>query len=267
MMKKHAVAAIAGAILGATATPTFASTALAQLSNFQIQLVDLNLADGIAPTITFQDLQGGPFVAAESGAPSDVVTDVNVGGVAFGAASSTSARGGASAYSWLSGDPFGTGAGATASASTSHAGVYGASTVWLGDGATYVPFTLSADTRLVITADASASAMSTFGGLQADTWASVFLKLSDATGQDGLSEDRVSAEQVGAPASVPFATTDAHRIEITFENLSGLSMDGIFSGSVDAYSADLSPAPEPGGLALMLSGLGMLAWRGRRRVR
>ncbi len=266
-MQKHAVATIAVAILSTLASPTFASTALAQLSDFQIQLIDLNSADAVGPSVTFQNLQGGTFVAAESGTPSNVVTDVHAGGVPFGPANSTSTHGGGAAYSSLSGDPFGAGANATASASTGVSGAYGASTVWLGDGQVYVPFTLSADTRLVITANASASALSTLAGPDADTWASVFLKLTDGTGQGGVSQDSVSAEQFGTTGASPNATIDAHRIEISFENLSSDSMDGIFSGSVDAYSADLSPVPEPAGMALMLGGLGMLAWRGRRRDR
>jgi hypothetical protein len=137
--------------------------------------------------------------------------------------------------------------------------------VQLGDGALYAPFTLSADTRLVITADASASALSTFGDAQADTWASVFLKLTDATGMGSVSTDTASAEQFAMTGGTPSATVDDHPMTITFENLTGGDLGGIFFGSIDAYAAD--PVPEPGALPLALAGLGLLAWRLRRRAR
>jgi hypothetical protein len=66
--------------------------------------------------------------------------------------------------------------------------------------------------------------------------------------------------------TTPVSTIDVHCIEMSFENVTSASADGVFSGATDACSADLSPVPEPGGLALMLSGLAMLAWQGRRRV-
>jgi hypothetical protein len=107
---------------------------------------------------------------------------VHAGDAPFGRVYSTSTQGATSACSSLSGDSFSAGANATASAFTGLSGVYGVSTVWLGDGQIYVPFTLLAETLLVITANASASATSAFDGPQAHTWASLFLKLTDGTG-------------------------------------------------------------------------------------
>ena len=268
-MQGQALAKIAAAaVVSLAAMPAVASTATASMSDFHIELVDLDPNDGIAPSLTFQNVQGGPFIAAESGAPGNVLTDAHQGGLPFGAGSSSSARGGASALSSFMGDPRAPGAGGTASASaqTGTRGLYGASTVQLGDGAIYAPFTLSADTRLVITADASASALSTFDDPHADTWASVFLKLTDATGAAGVSTDSASAEQfamTGAP------TVDRRQFSLSFENLTSADLGGIFYGSIDAYAADLSPAavPEPGGLPLLAAGVGLLAWRLRRRAR
>ncbi len=261
------MAAIVAALLSAVATPALASTAEAGLADFQIRLVDLDPADGILPSVVFQELEGGAFVAAETGTPPGVVTDALFAGLVFGPAVATSAQGTAAAYAALSGDAFGAGASATASASAKRAGDSGASTVQLGDGGIVVPFTLSAHTRLVITADASASAMSTFDDLHADTWASVFLKLTDGTGQGDAVSDGVSAEQASTLGAPPSATTDAHRIEISFENLAAGAADGLFFGSIDAYSADPAPVPEPAGFATALAALGALAWRLRRRAR
>ncbi len=264
-MRKPALAAIASAILALAAAPACASTASASLSDFHIELVDLAPGDGVAPSLTFQDVQGGPFVAAESGRPQHVITDANQGGTAFGAAASSSTQHGASASASLSGDPFGQpGVAASVSSTSTQAGMYGASTVQLGDGALVMPFTLSAETRLVITADASASALSTFLDPHADTWASVFLKLTDGSGQGSVSMDGLDVEQFAASGP---ASSDAKHIEISFENLTGASLDGLFFGSIDTYAADISPAPEPANAALMAAALGLFAWRATRRAR
>jgi len=270
-MQAQALATIAAAVVSLAAMPAAASTATASMSDFHIELIDLDPADGIAPSLTFQDLQGGSFIAAESGAPGHVLTDVHQGGTPFGAASSHSTRGAASALASFAGDPraAGAGAAATAAAAIGAPGVYGASTVQLGDGAIYAPFTLSADTRLVITADASTSALSTFTDPQTDTWASVFLKLTDATGLGGVSTDTSSVEQFAVSGGTPTATTDHRLMTISFQNLTTGDLGGIFYGSIDAYAADLRPTavPEPAGLPLVAGGLALLAWRMRRRAR
>lgn len=266
-MQGQARATIAAAIVSLAALPAAASTATASMTDFHVELIDLAPNDGITPKLTFQNLQGGSFIAAESGVPGHVLTDTHQGGAPLGAGSSSSMHGAASALARFTGDPFGEGAAATASASTSARGQYGASTVQLGDGAIYAPFTLSADTRLVITADASASALSTFGDAQADTWASVFLKLTDASGMGSVSTDTASAEQFAMIGGTPSATIDDHAMTITFENLTGGDLGGIFFGSIDAYAADPAPVPEPGALPLALAGVGLLAWRLRRRAR
>ncbi|HEY9025398.1 MAG TPA: PEP-CTERM sorting domain-containing protein [Burkholderiaceae bacterium] len=270
-MQGQALATIAAAVVSLAALPAAASTATASMSDFHIELIDLDPADGILPAVSFQNVQGGPFIAAESGSPGHVTTDAHQGGTPFGAGSSSSARGAASALASFAGDPLAAGAGgaANASASTGMRGLYGASTVQLGDGAMYAPFTLSAETRLVITADASASALSTFDDPRADTWASVFLKLTDATGAGSVSTDTASAEQFAMVGGTPTATVDHHLMTLTFENLTGADLGGIFFGSIDAYAADLPAAavPEPGNVALLAAGLGLMGWRLRRRVR
>lgn len=266
-MKHHVAATIAAAASLAVAGPAFASTADATLSNFQITLVDLDTSDGIAPSVVFENFQGGPFVAAESGTTANHFTDVHAGGSPFGDAASTSSQDAATGLAVLAGDAFGAGASVTASASATQLGTYGASTVWLGDGNSYVSFTLSAETRLVITGDASASVMSTINDPSADAWASVFLKLTDYTGLDNVSVGGAEAEQFSTNGAAPFMTTDAHHVEISFDNLDTSSAGGIFFGSVDASTSSLSAVPEPSGLMLALAGLGLLAWKGRTRRR
>ena len=266
-MKHHALAPLAAAILIACCSGASASTAEASLSGLHIQLIDLDATDGIAPSITFQSLQGGSFIAAESGTPANFLTDVHAGGAPFGSASSTSMQGLASAFAALSGDAYGTGAAASASASSSLFGAYGASTVQLGDGGIYSAFTLSPETRLVISGNASASVMSTIDDAHADTWASVFLKLTDFTGVDHQSYGAAEAEQFSTFGATPFTTTDARHIEVSFDNFATSAADGIFFGSVDAAASDLAPSsvPEPAGATLALAGLAVLGLRGRKR--
>ena len=262
-MKHHVVATIAAATLLATANAALASTADANLSNFQIRLVDLNTADGIAPSVVFENFQGGSFVAAESGSSTNRLTDIHVGGVPFGDAASASSLYAASGSASLAGDPFGAGGTVTASSTASRLGTFGASTVWLGDGNNYVSFTLSADTRLVISGDASVSVMSTFDDPSADAWASVFLRLTDYTGVDNASTGGAVAEQFSTLGARPFPITDARHVEISFDNLDTSSVNGIFFGSVDASTSSISTVPEPTGLALF--GIAALAFMGLAR--
>jgi hypothetical protein len=266
---KHRIAApVIAALALAACTHAMASTAEATLSGLKVQLVDLDPTDGITPSIVFQDAQGGTFVAAESGTPAHFVTDLNPGGTVFGQGASVSAQGSASSFASLAGDVFGQGADVKVSASASAFGTYGAGTVQLGDGGMYVTFTLSPETRLVISGDAAASVMSTVNDPDADAWASVFLKLTDFTGVDNASQGGAEAEQFSTGGGRPFATTDARHVEIFFDNSSTSLADGIFFGSVDASTSDISTSavPEAPAAALFtVAGLGFLAF-GRRRA-
>ena len=95
----------------------------------------------------------------------------------------------------------------------------------------------------------------------------MFLKLTDASGLGSVSTATASAEQFAMIGGTPSATIDDHAMTITFENLTGGDLGGIFFGSIDAYAADPAPVPEPGALPLALAGVGLLAWRLRRRAR
>ena len=266
-MKQHLVATVVAVASIAGNGSAIASTAQGSLANFQIQLVDLNASDGIAPSVQFENFQGGTFVAAESGTTAHHLTDLHAGGSPFGDATSNSMQGAASGFAALSGSAFGAGADATARATASQPGTYGASSVWLGDGNNYVSFTLSAETRLVISGDASATVMSTLADPSADAWASVFLKLTDFTGVDHASSGGAEAEQFSTEGGQPFPITDARHVEISFENLDASSANGIFFGSVDAATSSVSAVPEPSGMALFATAaLGLLALR-RKRVR
>ena len=269
-MKTQMAAGIAATILALAAADAVASTATATLSNFKIELFDLNKGSGAPPSVVFQSVQGGTFVAAETGATDaggHLVrsTDEHFGAQPFGNAAANEMDGSSLAFATLAGDPFDGAASVLAFASGSRAGAYSASTVMLGDGASYAPFTLSPETRMVISADASATANSTIDDDFATAWASAFLKLTDETGLGAISYGSVESQQGGTRGGSPFTSSDDERIEVTFDNLGSDSIDGIFFGSIDTYVADIAPVPEPAGTPLILSALALLAWRGRRR--
>jgi hypothetical protein len=273
-MKSQFVVQAVAAALVLWGTSAGASTAQATLSNFHIDLIDLDPGDGIAPSVVFQNYQGGTFVAAEAGSTDahgqqTQTTDIESGAHPFGNAAAFSSQGSAMAFAAIAGNPLEGGANVSTFTSSSQVGAFGGSTVMLGDGGNYVSFTLSADTRLVISGDASASVMSTADDLASDVFASVFLQLTDFTGQGQISYGSASAEQGSTNGASPFTLNDDRHLEVSFENLGSDSADGIFFGSVDTSVSDPAPppVPEPTGSVLMAAALGLLGLIGRRATR
>ena len=78
-MQGQALAIIAAAVVSLAALPAAASTATASMTDFHVELIDLDPNDGITPSLTFQNLQGGSFIAAESGVPGHVHREALVG--------------------------------------------------------------------------------------------------------------------------------------------------------------------------------------------
>ncbi len=265
-MKNPALTVVA-AVIALTATGlASASTASANFSDFHIELIDLDPSDGIAPAVQFEDVQGGSFVAAESGTPADHLTDLHLGGQVFGGANSSATHDAASASAQLNGDAFASGAQAAATASADLRDTYGAASVWLGDGSNVVTFTLTPHTRLVISGDATASVMSTIDDPNADAWASIYLKLTDYTGLDQVSDGGAEAEQFSTDGARPSELVDSRSVEISFDNATADSAGGIFYGAIDVSVSDLSlSVPEPATGALLLSGLGLAGLLRRRR--
>jgi hypothetical protein len=273
-MKKAIVIRIAAAAMLVCWGDARASSASATLSNFRIELIDLQPDDQIDPYVTFQNFQGGTFVSAETGVMDahgvfQRTTDLHMGGSIFGAGLSASTMGSSTASASIAGSPLATGASVSASASSNLAGYYAASTVMLGDGTDSVSFTLSPETRMVISGDASATVSSTLDDDYADAWASVFLSLTDYTGGGQLSFANATAEQGSTHGNAPFSSVDDRHLAVSFENGGSDAVDGIFFGSVDTSTSDIGPpsaVPEPATGALMLAAVGLLACM-RRRLR
>ncbi len=213
------------------------ATATASLTSFSYQLIDLDPADGIAPSLT---LSGQNLIVSAAGFPddsgdSDPSSTLLVPGTAsvnmyYGSASST----------------FGTdGSFATATASNHEAMAVSISR-W--------NFSLSAHTTVIFTAIGSASA-NYEGNMRAFGDAAIFAqyRISPDVGYTTLQDDVfISSGNGGRPLSLSISSSDTE-------------LAGIVGNAASAEAYSLTPVPEPESYAMLLAGVAVLACCGRRR--
>ena len=234
----------AASLLACVGSAHALATATASLSNFQVQVFDLNPLDGIAAAVTFAS---GAQVYAYS---TDVTAVSNYDSNVAGSALSVSALVGnaSSAASTAAGDFFTPGSGPGASASVSVAGL-GAQ----ANGSGYSlqsNFTLTANTLLIFSASTSGvTAARSLAGETAQGYASVNLSSNDNSQYSYGQSYAYVADNSNYTSLNPF-------IQASFVNLTAGDTTGYAYAYAAAYATGgIAPVPEPETFALMLAGM------------
>jgi hypothetical protein len=242
MMSKKALAAAAMAVaaMGAASTAAAQSTASASVSNVNYQLVDLNPYDGIAPSITFGGLPAGANVVlyGDIGYTNPVLSDStsNYGTISVSNASGTSF--------------------AELQETSNRSQVQVFSNSGFASSLTEFSFVLSANTRVIFTADASVvGTIDPAGGnVDANAW------LQLAFPNEAFTNAQIDRAYL--------YTTDGDRsghLLVQLDSAAGLTNGTYAFGTETSASSFAAPVPEPASVAMLLAGLGALAGLQRRR--
>jgi hypothetical protein len=259
------ITALAAAALLAVSAGAQAATASATISNVYIQVFDLNPLDGITAAVTFT---GAAYAAStqaqatsDNGATWSYDSHSDALGLAVPAASAL-AGGAWAAATVVAGDPWtlGVGPGGTANAAAS-----GPSTqAYAWGSALSSGFILTGNTLLVISADTSGVSAAAGAGEYAQGQAEVGLY---TTGSNAQSSYGISYAYVDHTPGYDYAYQSlSPHITASFVNLSGSDLTG--TAYAQAYAKATGAVPEPGTVAMLLSGmlvLGLLAARRARR--
>jgi hypothetical protein len=255
-------AAIAAALVLASAGAIASGTSDATLSDLRIQLVDLDPGDGIAPTVSFDSAGGGSFVAVENTSKWGNGAFANISaGITGGPVGGTASISG----NILSGLKLQTTAYTN---STVENGFESEAFQFLkmADDSP-LPFTLSANTRMVVSGHAVVNAETTL--TKSDILGGeVFLALVDtledafAGKYSGLA---ILTAAAGLQRANPISDHEHADMSISFTNATDASATGLFSVAVLASADTLVPVPEPGSGGLMVAGLGLVGLMLRRR--
>lgn len=281
MMKKTSLALAVAAGFVLAATPAFAdSSASATLGNVRITLTDLDLTDGITPSLTI-NFGSQPYLNGAIGSygpefvrdgyahlgknAGSTVTD----SVQAAYASSSATMVGADNISGIT--------------SMAVSGAAGSSAIGFGEfGAlagnyTLASFLLSANTAITITMDATMNVQTTLGydpatgnGEHAQSHVHVLFDGYDDNGNSLLDEyyqDLYVDAKLDANGNITGAQQSwASTFSVTFNNFSSHEQLGNFMGEIGVGgSSMLTPVPEPETYALLLAGLGVVGQVARRR--
>jgi hypothetical protein len=263
--------AVAAVALAVGAPQAFANaTASSTLTNLSFKLIDLDTTDGVTPTITFTDTSGSHLRSwATTTHPVVSANDSQLGNGVAGAATSSSTAGGfATGSVTLAGDPFEGSGSAHSHASAQAAGASeGFAVAFFGNSWQYNAFTLSAHTELLISVDALLTADAPDAATSDGAHASLRLTLASVDGDaPQFSEQLLHADAGGF--FYPTSDIKSGHLEVSFSDISDVSMNGQFYGFVQSLADSQAPAvPEPASGALLLAGLGALSALRLRRAR
>lgn len=252
-MTRFALAAIAVAgafALSSGMAAAQATTAKATLSDYGYQLIDLDLNDGIAPSITFTTTARGALTAAVAEA-GDLLYWQGQDSIDGEPASSASSAGSASVESWYSAGEIGT------RGSIGDAGQYMSLAGWNAD------YTLSANTKLVFTGHAVAAVQP--GAYVPEQWSAAGIAVMFSP----IADDGTSLQPYYArTASNPFIPETANFDEwFTLEvvNASSTAFSSQMNIIISANADVAAPVPEPSTYLMLGSGLLLTAAAARRR--
>ena len=219
------------------------ATASAQLNSFRYEVIDLDLTDGIDAKLTLDDtgaiVMAGYYASLE-GTPLPDPLDYHPG---EGTAAVAHATGNASAT-------------LTATGASAAAAFHGPQGELFGQALSGHNFTLTANTRLVLHADATVSGTITadhYGYSNAITFISYRLP--------GDTEDTVVEDAIVSYMGLP----DARALTVGFSTGAD-SVSGTYGFSAGAYGT-VAAVTEPSTYAMLGLGLAALGWRGRRQRR
>lgn len=259
-MKRRCAAAV-GLAAFALATPAAqaSASASATIADLRVQLIDLDMTDGITPGITFGQGAGTPALLQVMTTVNGVSLNDHVylpTGTAYGPLA-VSNGGTYATGTMLAGDPVG--ASLVGPGASVESGASGANTMGWGIGyALPVDFTLTANTRMIVTTTVatsvhaslgdSATAYGLLGGsdLNNNFFANAYI-------QSGISAD---GTQLIDPSTA---------LQISFDNVGPNSYTGYLRATASAFSTSVTAVPEPQGAAMMLTGLVLLAGASRCR--
>lgn len=238
-MKLSAVAAALMLSLPLTAFGDVTSTA--QVGNFHFEVIDLDLNDGVAAALTLGDtgklLTAGYYGDAAAPDPLHYLTEDGTVSATVDAGSSTASL-----------------ANGVGNVSATFTGPTGElfSTVVIGHS-----FTLTANTRVILYADGSA----TGGPGPNEAWAPSHVMLF-ATTYDPVTGDPSQVEDI---LDSHLGNTEERELSVTIASGSD-ALEGELGIGAGAY-AGITPVPEPSQVALLTVGLAGLGWRLRRARR
>jgi len=238
---RHAIAALATGLL--TVTTAHAADGSAALTNVHVRVIDLDPLDGITAEVTF--VNGFTSVQANGYYATGPL------GAALGPFTGSLPNQTASVQT-TAGDLL-AGPGWSASASAS---AFGAGASSLARASQSASFTLTANTLLVITADAPSALGTMATGENVESMASLDL-LTEGGAISGHAGAFFSSYWVVAPS----------RLQATLANLDGHAIDGTLLSYVQVQATGAAlPVPEPQSAALLLGGLAAVGVAVRRRA-
>lgn len=295
-------AAVTALVAAGPAAAASSATASATLSNIQIQLFDLDPTDGITPSISFTVSGSQPNYGAASAGWQNATGSSNASSTFFSDAgpwkpgSASAATEFAQSFASLSGNNTASGSTMTSSGvATSPGNAVYLDYPWIVPAASFngqaqapswsVSFSLSANTVAVFSAFGSASAEAVEGGKVVYPWFTSY-QGNTASAQVGVSVSGPSSSGGWQNASDSFnvfanswyddwngtwingVNSSSGTLGVSFLNLTGGALVGSLTFQTSVYGnayGNAVPVPEPGSIALMLAGLGVIATVARRR--